>query len=267
MKISVVTISYNQAQFLERAIQSVIDQNYPDLEYIVVDPGSTDGAREVIERYRDKIDKVLLDPDNGPADGLNKGFHCAQGEVFGFLNADDVLAPSAIKRVARFFSDHPEIDVVSGHCWIIDAEGNVRRRFYSDHYSLLMARYGASILAQPSTFFRAGMFRKALGFNVENRSNWDGELYVDMALAGARFALLPMFLSSYRVHQSSITGTGKLHAMHHTHGRRMFEKIARRSPGGVDIVLALGARLLRKLLNPRDTFERIRRGSIFRASP
>ena len=266
MKVSIVTISFNQAQFLEQAIRSVIDQDYPDVEYIVVDPGSTDCSLEIIDRYRDKIDKVILEPDNGPADGLNKGFDCAQGEVYGFLNADDVLAPGAIKQVVCFIADHPEIDVVSGHCWIIDAKGNIKRRFYSDRYSLMMARYGASILAQPSTFFRADVYRLAGGFNTANRSNWDGELFVDMALAGVRFAVAPMFLSKYRVHSTSITGTGKLHIMHEAHRKRMFEKIARRPQSWADNFVALVARFVRKLLNPRDTIERIRRGSIYRAT-
>ena len=267
MKVSLVTISLNQAQFLEQAIRSVVDQGYSNSEYIVVDPGSTDGSREIIERYRDKIDKVILEPDRGPADGLNKGFDCAKGEVYGFLNSDDVLTPGAIEQVASFFADHPEVDVVSGHSWIIDAQGNLKRRFYSDRYSLLLAAYGAAILAQPSTFFRAEIFKKVRGFDVENRSNWDGELFVDMALAGARFALAPKFWSSYRIHGSSITATGKLHVMHNIHRKRMFEKIARRSPGILDNVFSVGAGFLRKILNPRDTMERLRRGPIYRAMP
>ena len=267
MKVSIVTISYNQGSFLEETISSVINQDYADIEYIVVDPGSTDGSREIIDRYRDQIDKIIFEPDNGPADGLNKGFARATGEVYGFLNADDVLAPGATEQVASFFTNNPEIDVISGHCWIIDAAGNIRRRFYSDRYSLLMARYGASFLAQPSTFFRAAVFRKLHGFNTDNRSNWDGELFVDMALAGARFALAPMFLSSYRIHGSSITGTGKLHVLHQMHSKSMFEKIAHRSPGMLDSVMAFGAKFLRKILNPRDTLERLRRGPIYRSSP
>jgi len=93
MKFSIVTISYNQAQFLEKAILSVLNQEGVGLEYIVVDPGSTDGSREIIERYRDRFGHVVFEKDHGPADGLNKGFQYATGDVYGYLNSDDVLLP------------------------------------------------------------------------------------------------------------------------------------------------------------------------------
>jgi glycosyltransferase involved in cell wall biosynthesis len=88
MKISVVTVSFNQAAFLERAIRSVIDQGYKNLEYIIVDPGSTDGSREIIERYRNYFTQVILSPDDGPADGLNKGFAHATGDICAYVNSD-----------------------------------------------------------------------------------------------------------------------------------------------------------------------------------
>ena len=265
MKISVVTISFNQDRFLEQAIRSVVEQDHSDIEYIVVDPGSTDGSREIIESYRDRIDKIVLDPDKGPSDGLNQGFAHAAGDVYGFLNSDDVLEPGALSSAARRLTARPQVDVVSGHSWITDAEGRRKRRFYSDRFSLRMAAYGACILSQPSTFFRSGIFERAGGFNIDNRSNWDGELFVDMALAGARFALVPEFWSQYRVHDEGITGSGKLHALHQKHRERMFRKITGRAPRPQDRALTVGARYLRKALNPSDTAERLRRGAIFQS--
>lgn len=266
VKISIVTISYNQVQFLERAICSIIEQDHDDLEYIVVDPGSTDGSRDIIEHYRNKIAKVIYEPDGGPADGLNKGFAEAHGAIFGFLNSDDVLEPGALSRVARYFKAHPDVDVISGHSWIIDAEGNFRRHFFSDRYSLWMAAYGASILSQASTFFGAEVFRRVGGFNIENRSNWDGELFIDMALSGARFNLVPESWSRYRVHGESITGSGKFHVLHKLYHERMFRKIMGRDPNSLDLFLAFGARLARKVLNPSDTVERLRHGPIYRSA-
>src|SRR5690349_13082517 len=116
MKFTLVTISYNQAPFLERTIRSVIDQKYDDLEYIVVDPGSTDGSREIIEHFRPYITKTIFEKDRGAADGLNKGFSHATGELYGFLNSDDVLLPGALKEASKFFDTNPDIDVVSGDC-------------------------------------------------------------------------------------------------------------------------------------------------------
>ena len=119
MKFSIVTISFNQARFLERAIVSVIEQKGVELEYIVVDPGSTDGSRDIIERHRDLIAHVVFEKDKGPADGLNKGFSHATGSIYGYLNADDVLefgssaqgcgifrTPAAGGRCLRTLLDH-----------------------------------------------------------------------------------------------------------------------------------------------------------------
>src|SRR4051794_11958143 len=103
-KFSVVTISFNQAEFLERAIQSVLRQDCEaGIQYIVVDPGSTDGSRDVIEKYRSRLSHVILAPDLGPADGLNKGFKIATGDILCYLNSDDEFLPGAFRRVANFF--------------------------------------------------------------------------------------------------------------------------------------------------------------------
>lgn len=266
MKISIVTISFDQARFLEQAICSVLDQDHPDIEYIVVDPGSTDGSREIIERYRDRIDKIIFEPDEGPADGLNKGFARASGDVFGFLNSDDVLEPGALSGVAHYFETHPEVDVVSGHSWIIDAEGRNKRRLYSDRYCLRMVAYRACLLAQQSTFFRSEIFRRVGGFTIGNRVAWDGELFVDMALAGARFALVPEFWSRFRIHDEGITGTGKLHKLYPEYTDEMFRKIMGREPHRWDRLLAIGARNLRRMINFSDTAERLRHGPIYRSA-
>lgn len=262
MKISIVTISYNQAQFLEQAILSVLNQDYSDIEYIVVDPGSADGSREIIRKYADRIDHIIFEPDRGPADGLNKGFALADGEIFCFLNSDDVLMPGVFTQVAQYFKNHPTGDVVSGHSWIIDADGYTRRRFYSDRFSLTMAAYGASILSQASTFFRAEAFRRGGGFNIENRLSWDGEMFIDMARAGMKFSLVPEFWSCFRVYGESITGSGKFRALHKQNNEKIFIKILGRKPNFKDRFFAVCARLARKFLNPLDSFERFRYGPI-----
>jgi glycosyltransferase involved in cell wall biosynthesis len=208
MKISIVTISYNQAKFLEQAIRSVIEQDYPNIEYIVVDPGSTDGSREIIERYRDRIDKIIFEPDRGPADGLNKGFSNATGDIFGFINSDDYLLPGALTKAAFAFASASDKDVLSGHSVIVNAHGDEINRFYSRRFSLTRFVYGASVLAQQSTFFRRNVFQKVGGFNGENRINWDGELWVDLAICGAIFGRIPKFLSAFRIHDEGITGRG-----------------------------------------------------------
>lgn len=209
MRISIVTISFNQAQFLEQALLSVINQKYPNLEYIVVDPGSTDGSREIIEKYQNQISQIIFDPDDGPADGLNKGFHQATGEIFAFLNADDTLLPNAIQKVVDFFIQKPNIDVVSGHGYYIDEHGRIIRPVYSHHFNLKAYGYGVCTLVQQSTFFRKEIYERVGGFNPLNRIQWDGELWVDFALNGAKFLRVNQFLSCFRITGDSITGSGK----------------------------------------------------------
>ena len=210
MKVSIVTISYNQADFLERTIRSVVEQDYANVEYIIVDPGSIDGSRDIIERYRGRISQVILEPDQGPADGLNMGFAKATGDIFGFLNSDDILLPGTLSHVVRFFEARPDVDVMSGHTIIIDEHDRPIRSSYSDRFSLIRYAYEAAVLMQPSTFFRADNFNKSSGFNVSNKTNWDGEIFVDMRLQGARFDLMDRFLSGYRLQPQSITSSKKL---------------------------------------------------------
>lgn len=263
MKFSIVTISFNQGQFLEDAINSVLTQDYADVEYIVVDPGSTDGSRDIINRYRDRLSAVVLEPDSGPADGLNRGFKLATGEIFGFLNADDLLCPSALSQVASALAANQAIDVVSGHALVIDQDGKLLRRCFSERFSLLGAAYGTAILIQPSTFFRARNFRQIGGFNLTNRSNWDGELFVDMKVAGARFAVVNQFWSAYRLHGTSITSSKKLNRQIESYRHHIFRKIMRRDLAGRDKVIGFLLRIWKHLTNPRATIERIRFGPIY----
>ena len=261
MKISIVTISFNQARFLEQALRSVLDQNYPNLEYIVVDPGSTDGSREIIQRYRDRI-RILFDPDSGPADGLNKGFALATGDVFGFLNSDDTLLPGALSTVAAAFARLPYKDVLSGHCILVDAEGREINRFFSRRFSPSRYVYGASVIAQQSTFFRAAAFRSAGGFNPENRLTWDGELWVDLALSGARFGRLPTFLSTFRVYPGSISGTGGYREALLQEAQRMFVKVKGRTPSAFDRIVRLVYKAGEYLLHPNVAKTRLLRGPL-----
>jgi glycosyltransferase involved in cell wall biosynthesis len=262
-KVSIVTISYNQCRFLERTIQSVLAQDYPQIEYIVVDPGSTDGSREFIESYRDRITRVIFEPDRGAADGLNKGFAAATGEILGFLNSDDVLYPNAVRRAVSFLEEHPDIDVVSGNAKVIDPEDRVLRLAYSDKFVLKRAAYGAVVLIQPSTFFRSTTFRKSGGFNVENRSTWDGELFTEMGIQGARFGLCDGIWSGYRLHSHSITSSLKMHDASVQYRRRVFRKVMGRDFRRLDNYISQGYKLLRHLLNMRDTVQRVFKGPIY----
>ena len=262
-RVSIVTISFNQAQFLERTILSVLNQDHPDIEYIVVDPGSTDGSLDIIERYRPRISKVILRPDHGAADGLNVGFAEATGEILGFLNSDDVLLPGALAEAVGFLEQNADIDVVSGHCNLIDPCDRILRHLYSDRMSLKACIYGGVLLMQPSTFFRRRIFDRAGGFRRENRACWDGELFLEMARAGGRFAVVDRFWSAFRIHSGSVTGSKSSAKLIRQTEDSIFARVTGKRPRGYDRMLAFGYRMLRHVRNPMDTWERVRRGPVF----
>jgi glycosyltransferase involved in cell wall biosynthesis len=260
---SLVTLSFNQAAFLEQAMASVAAQDYPDIEYILVDPGSTDGSRQLIERFDLLPVRRIFSPDSGPAEGLNKGFAQSTGQILGFLNADDYLLPGALQAVVSEFRRQPEVDVVSGHCLVVNEAGRVLRRSFSDPFDLTAFAYGACVLMQPSTFFRRRIFLAAGGFNPDNRSAWDGELIAQMARAGGRFALLERDLSAFRVHPGSISGSRRLDADIVAYQERMFRLIRGRGRRRYDTLLA-GAYLLAKYARrPGKLWERLRRGPVY----
>jgi glycosyltransferase involved in cell wall biosynthesis len=208
MKVTMVTVSFNQAAYLERALQSVLTQSYSDIEYIVVDPGSTDGSREVIQRYRDRLAAVVLEPDTGPADGLNRGFSRASGEILGYLNSDDVLLPDAVANAVRAFRQNPRADVVYGHGYVIDENDVMLRRFHSRRFTLWRYAYDAADVMQQATFVRMSAFAAAGGFNPDNRVTWDAELLIDLATSGSRFVRVDEYWALFRLHKESISGSG-----------------------------------------------------------
>ena len=206
-RISIVTISFNQARFLRQAIESVINQVYDNLEYIIVDPGSTDGSREIIEKYHDKIDHTIFKPDNGPADGLNKGFAKATGEIYGYLNSDDILCSGTLKKVNDYFSCNKEYDVISAHGEIINENNEVIKKIFSHKFDMGQYLYENCIIVQQSTFFKSSLFKSVNGFNVKNKISWDGELMVDLFNSGARFKVFHEYWSGFRIYEQSISGS------------------------------------------------------------
>jgi glycosyltransferase involved in cell wall biosynthesis len=252
---------------LERALASVLRQRCANWEYIVVDPGSTDGSRDIIERYRASLTHVVYEGDEGPADGLNKGFACATGDIFCYLNSDDEFEPRAFERVASFFSSNPKTDVVCGHAWIVDRCDKRLRRVWSDPYNRTLVAYGVAIQIQPSTFIRADAFRRVGGFNIRNRISWDSELLCDLNSSGARIDTIDEFLSLYRVHPSSITGAALHKDLAAEQGSIRFERLMGRPWGPWDRYIKGVMVVVRQLRNPQAFFERLFRGKVYGRSP
>lgn len=260
MKISIVTISFNQGDYLEDCIKSVIEQGYKDLEYIVVDAGSTDQSREIISRYKEKLSSVILEPDEGPADGLNKGFSRASGDILGFINADDLLLPGALSRVVAEFERNPKADVIYGNGLELDARGELIQKVWSTPWDIKAHAYGVAVTVQPSTFFTKKIFQQSPGFNVLNKTCWDAEFFVDLSIKGASFYAVNEFLGGYRMYPGTVSSEvnwGVRGERFSEDRKRIFEKIMMRRQSEVDRLWRLLYYAKKQLRQPRVAIAKI----------
>jgi len=226
--IGIVTISYNQSRFLQEAIASVQVRGPHSLEYVIVDPGSTDGSAEIIHRNAGRFSRIITGQDSGPADGLNKGFAALErAEICGYINADDRFAPGALDTVIEYFLSNPTVDILLGSIRIIDEAGRpALRARVVDKANLQRFADHRCFFWQQATFFRMSSFRGAGGFNTENSVTWDGELVVDMLLSGARPGHTRQVLGDFRVYGGSITGSKRLVGEAERQHLRIASKIA-----------------------------------------
>ena len=205
-RISVVTPSFNQARFVETTIRSVVDQGYPALEYIVMDGGSTDGSRAVIERYSDRLAHWESRPDGGQSDAIQRGFERAGGEILAYLNSDDYLLPGALRRAGTFFRSHPEAQLLIGTCDIAREDGRRLERIYGyaqDYESILHLgmRFG-----QPACFWRRSAFFAVGGLDTAMRFAFDADLFLKLARLRRPGATLAS-LAVYRRHPATKSDT------------------------------------------------------------
>jgi glycosyltransferase involved in cell wall biosynthesis len=213
IKISIVTNAYNQGQFLAEAMQSVLSQDWPEIEYLVVDPGSTDNTAEIIRAFQQKYPSRVIHisgRDNGPADGLNRAFAKATGDLFGYLNADDWYLPGCFRKVIGAANKNPDAAAIYADGYQADSNGKILRRIISTSFSSKKFVYGGALVLQQSTFYRATAFRTIGGFNKENRTSWDAELLLDMSIRRMRLVHVSGFWSVFRIHPDSITGSQRL---------------------------------------------------------
>lgn len=215
MKLTVVTPSYNQAHYLRATIDSVLGQDYADIEHIVFDGASTDGSIDVLQSYADPRLRWVSEPDAGQTDAINKGLQQATGDIHTYLNSDDVYLPGAVAFVMDYFATHPEVDVLYGDCQLIDADGKVMplglpgQPFNLRH--LLTTRLD---MPQPSVFWRrqvteqVGLFDEALHYTM------DYDYWIRMVVAGFRPVYVPGYRVAFRMHGESKTGTQDLPFWH-----------------------------------------------------
>ena len=194
-KISIVTITYNSGATLEETILSVTSQDYENLEYLIIDGGSTDNTLEIVEKYREQIAIVVSEPDKGISDAFNKGISRATGEIIGIINSDDILLPGALTRIAQAYKR--ETDVYSGlmYCW--NDKTNEKFLFYPDlTFDRLKLQY--SVVHQ-GRFIRKDAYERFGGFQVELKYMMDIDLLCRFYKGGAVFQLVDAPLAMFRL--------------------------------------------------------------------
>ncbi|MBU0490767.1 MAG: glycosyltransferase [Chloroflexi bacterium] len=204
--VSVVTPSYNQSQFIEETIRSVLLQGYPNLEYMVIDGGSTDNSVEIIRKYDPWLAYWASEPDRGQSHAINKGWERSRGQVLAYLNSDDILEPDTLHRVVKTFQASPEAAVVYGDGNLVDGDGRLIRRLGAQDYNranLMLVDY----IHQPSAFVRRSAFESVGMLDESLHMCMDYEYWVRLALAGFNMIYLPEVLSSARLTPNTKTGS------------------------------------------------------------
>lgn len=202
-RISIVTPSYNQAPYIGWTVRSVLLQRYPNLEYMVMDGGSTDGTMDVLAPYARRLAHVVSERDKGQADAIHKGFARCTGEIMAYLNSDDMLAPGALHFVADFFARNPQIDVVYSHRVTVDADNRVLWYWLlPEHRDWYMTRW--DLIPQETCFWRRRMFEQCGNVNPTLRFAIDYDLFVRFMQAG-RFERVNRFLGVFREHEQAKT--------------------------------------------------------------
>lgn len=211
-RISLVTATYNQAAYIQATIDSIVQQNYPNLEYIIMDGGSTDGTVEILRANAGRLTAWVSEPDAGQYDALNKGFARTTGDIMAYLNSDDLLCPWALHQVAAVFTACPQVSwLTSGAPLRLNPDGTVRQLTLQDGYTARWFRWGWHLgapkgwIQQESTFWRRSLWDAAGGgFDAALRYAGDFELW-DRFWQHAPLYTIPVPLGAFRMHAAQKT--------------------------------------------------------------
>lgn len=204
MLISIVTPSFHQDRYIEKTIQSVLSQDYPQIEYMIVDGGSSDGTVKVIKKYEDRLAWWVSEADQGQTDAINKGFARAKGDVLAWLNSDDTYEPGALTAAVKYLQAHPEVGMVYGDCNYINEAGNVVGKFNSTQTSYKLLRRGYTHIPQQTMFFRADLWRQVGPLDPSFYFAMDYDLWTRIA-ARTQIRYVPQAWANFRLHTSGKT--------------------------------------------------------------
>jgi glycosyltransferase involved in cell wall biosynthesis len=200
---SVVTPTYNGAEYLEDALLSVKRQSAPGVEHIVIDGGSRDATLDIVRRH--KHVRWISEPDRGQSDAINKGFGLADGDLVGWLNADDYYLPGALEAIAYAAQEHPEADVIHGDCVFVDADGRLVRSKVEHAFDPEVLLYFGCYIPSTATFFRRGLIERGLLLDCDYRVAMDFEYFARLARLGFRFHYVPSFIAAFRWHEDNVS--------------------------------------------------------------
>lgn len=241
-RVSIITPSYNQVEFLDQTIQSVIEQDYPEIEYIIVDGGSTDGSVEVIKGVSDKLAGWISEPDLGQADAINKGFSMATGGVLAWLNSDDTYNAGAVAEAVSFLQSHPEIGMVYGNAYYMDGKGRRIGRYPAAQTDYQGLRRGVNTVTQQSMFFRSVLWPMVGPLDTSLFYAMDYDLWVRLA-AVTPIEFVDRYWANFRLHDASKSMTA---------AARCWPEIIKVHfrDGGSRLSILYAKYLLRRLLEP-----------------
>jgi glycosyltransferase involved in cell wall biosynthesis len=243
--VSIIIPSLNQGKFIDQTLESIFLQDYPNLEVIVMDGGSTDGTVKTLKKYelrvtsnelrKHRIFTWISKKDKGQADAINKGMKKAHGDIVTYINSDDYYLPHAIKTVVSYFLDYPNVDWLTGDCMIVDEYNNRIQSFVRWYKKILrmlpiqLILPVANPIAQPSTFWRKKVFEEIGHFDDALRYVFDYEYWIRIAKKYT-ISVIPHVLSAFRIHRASKGGSNykkqfeeELEVSHTFHTPRFFQ--------------------------------------------
>ncbi len=201
--LSVITPSYNSAEFLEDALLSVARQQWPCVEHLVIDCASTDNTLAILNRFPEV--KWISEPDKGQSDAINKGFVRATGDLMGWLNADDYYLPEGLEAIAVAAEKHPDADVIYGDCVFVDSAGKIVRSKVEHDFDPAILKYFGCYIPSTSTFIRRRVIDSGLLLSCDYRVCMDFEYFVRLAQSGCKFHYVPRFIAAFRWHGCNVS--------------------------------------------------------------